>query len=137
MSASQPNPISNLTATALSVSEIDLAWTNNNPGFETGATIERTFPGQPTNFQPLATVATGVSSYQDLTVVPGSSYSYRITALPFSSRAFVPAPGVIASATTPGVPPHVYLQSPRLDPIGMQGFIGHKVILDGSWGSFS
>lgn len=36
MSATQPNPVTNLTATVVSVHEIDLAWTNNNPGFEAG-----------------------------------------------------------------------------------------------------
>lgn len=135
MSASQPNPITNLTATAVSVHEIDLAWTNNNPGFEAGALIERALPGQPTNFQALATVSAGVTSYQDTSVLPGGLYVYRVTALPLSGRSFVPAPGVIASAETPGIPPHVYLQTPGRDPGGTQGFIGHKIVTDGTDGS--
>jgi hypothetical protein len=135
MPATQPNAVTNLSATAVSVHEIDLAWTNNNPGFEAGAVIERALPGQPTNFQALATVGAGVTSYQDMSVLPGGTYAYRVTALPFSSRAFAPAPGVIASAITPGIPPHIYLQTPRIDPAGVQGFIGHKVVTDGTDGS--
>lgn len=134
MSATQPNPITNLAAVAASVSEIDLSWTNNNSGFEAGALIERALPGQPTNFQALATVSAGVTSYVDTSVLPGGTYVYRVTALPFSSIAFVPAPGVIASATTPGIPPHVYLQTPGRDPVGVQGFIGHKLVTDGTDG---
>lgn len=134
MSASQPNAVTNLTAIAASVSEIDLSWTNNNSGFEAGALIERALPGQSGNFQTLATVGAGVASYADTTAMPGGTYTYRVTALPFASRAFVPAQPVIASATTPGTPPHVYLQTPGRDPVGVQGFIGHKIVTDGSDG---
>lgn len=135
MSATQPNPVSNLTAVAVSVHEIDLSWVNQNPGNEAGALIERTLPGQPTNFQTLATVPAGSTSYADTSVMPGGTYSYRVTALPFSARAFVPAQPVIASATTPGIPPHVYLQTPGRDPVGVFGFIGHKIVTDGTDGS--
>jgi hypothetical protein len=134
MPASQPNAVTHLIATAVSVSEIDFSWINNNPGFEAGALIERTLPGQSTNFQTLATVAAGVTSYADTSVLSGGTYVYRVTALPFSSRAFVPASPVTASATTPGLAPHVYLQTPGIDPVGFLGFIGHRIILDGSWG---
>jgi hypothetical protein len=135
MSATQPNAVINLTATAVSVQEIDLLWVNNNPGFEAGALIERSSPGQPSNFMTLTTVNAGTTSYADTSVQPGGTYSYRVTALPFSSRAFVPARPVVASATTPGIPPHVYLQTPGIDPVGVNGFIGHSVITDGTWGS--
>jgi titin len=134
MSATQPNAVTNLNATAVSVNEIDLSWTNNNPGFEAGALIERTSPGQPSNFMTLATVSAAVASYADTSVQPGGTYSYRLTALPWSSRAFVPAQPAITSATTSGVPNHVYLQTPRIDPVGTQGFIGHKIVTDGTDG---
>lgn len=134
MSATQPNPISGLAAVAVSVSEIDLSWTNNNLEFEAGALVERALPGQNGNFQTLAIVGAGVASYADTSVLPGGTYQYRVTALPFASRAFVPAPGVIASATSPGIQPHVYLQTPRVDPVGVQGFIGHKIVTDGTDG---
>lgn len=134
MSATQPNAVTNLTATPVSVNEIDLSWVNNNPGFEAGATIERTIaPGQ-MNFMTLATVGAGASSFADMTAQPGGRYTYRVTALPFSSRAFVPAQPAVASASTSGVPPHLYLQSPGLDTCGTLGFIGSKIVNDGSWG---
>jgi hypothetical protein len=135
MSATQPNAVTNLTATVISVHEIDLAWTLNNPGFEAGALIERALPGQPTNFMSLMTVGAGVSAYADTTVQPGGTYGYRVTALPFSSTAFVPARPVTTAATTSGIQPHVYLQSPGKDPVGTLGFIGHKIVTDGTDGS--
>ena len=134
MSATQPNAVTNLTATAVSVHEIDLSWVNNNPGFEAGALIERTLPGQPTNFQSLATVSAGTTTYADTSVQPGGTYAYRVTALPLSSRAFVAAQPAVTSVATPGIPPHVYLQTPGIDPVGIQGFIGHKVVTDGTDG---
>ncbi len=134
MSSTQPNAVTNLTATAVGVHEIDLSWVNNNPGFEAGALIERTLPGQATNFMSIATVSVGVTSYADTSVQPGGMYNYRVTALPFSSRAFVPAPPAIATTTTPGIPPHVYLQTPWRDPLGTLGWIGHKVVTDGTDG---
>jgi hypothetical protein len=103
-------------------------------GFEAGATIERSLPGQPGNFQFLASVAAAVSVYADTSVQPGGTYTYRVTALPYQSTIFVSAPGAIAAATTTGIAPHVYLQSPGRDPIGMQGYIGWKTVSDGSWG---
>ena len=132
MSASQPNAVTNLTATIVSVHEIDLAWTNDNPRFEAGALIERTTPGQDTNFAPVATVAAGARSYVDTTVQPGSRYIYRVTALPFSSRAFVPAQPVLVSASISGQPPHIRLPYPPAYRDGGFAAIGH-IVADGSW----
>ena len=115
MSQFAPNSVSNLTATVISINEIDLSWTNNNPLFESGVLIERSV-GLPSGdapqsqFQVIATVAANVSTYADTTVQPGTLYQYRVTALPASKAMFTPAQAVIVSATTPGVAPHEFAQ---------------------------
>jgi hypothetical protein len=132
MSAAQPNAITNLIANVISVHEIDLSWTNNNPGLEAGAFIERSLPGQSTNFKSLATVAPGVTIYADTSVQPGGKYIYRVTALPFSSRAFVPAQPAVASAQTQGVSPHLKCPYP---PHYLNGDFAAScsLVTDGSW----
>ena len=113
-------------------------WTN---GESNGCQIERTIglpagnpPGK--QFQPLATVGAGVTSYTDTTATAGMLFQYRVTTVPASDAPmFVPAAGVTVSVTTPGIQNHVYLQTPRIDPVGTLGFIGHKIVTDGTDGS--
>ncbi len=109
MSRFAPASVSNLTATVISINEIDLAWTN---GENNGCQIERSVPlasadVSPTNFQTLALVAAGVTTYADTTVQSGSFYVYRVTTLSESDAPmFTPAAKVTVSATTKGVQPH-------------------------------
>jgi len=131
MSNHAPSSIHNLTA-SISGNVVTLSWSDPNT-LSAGVQIDRTIAGQPTNYLPLATVPAGTTSYQD-TATFGATYNYRVTALPVDSTMFVPAQPVAVSAVIAGVPPHVYLQTPTVDPVGVMGFIGHSVITDGTWG---
>jgi len=69
---------SNLGATA-SAGQVVLSWSRNPARGESGFSIERTAAGKST-FTALSTVAAGVTSYTDSTVVSGSKYQYRVRA---------------------------------------------------------
>jgi Fibronectin type III domain len=72
-----PAAPSNLTATAVSASQINLAWTDNSNN-ETGFTIERSTDG--TNFSPVITVGANVTSYSDTGLAASTKYYYRVDA---------------------------------------------------------
>ena len=70
-------PPANLQATAVSSTQISLTWVNNS-SHETGFQIERrTGPG---DYAPLGTAAAGSTSFQDLSVTGGNTYTYRVRA---------------------------------------------------------
>ncbi len=66
-----------LTATAVSSTEINLAWTDNASN-ETGFAIERSPDG--TTFAPLTTVGANVTSYQNTGLTASTTYHYRVRA---------------------------------------------------------
>jgi hypothetical protein len=68
---------SNLTATAVSSSQIKLAWTDNAAN-EDGFRIECSTDG--TNFSPLITVGTNATGYSDTGLSPFTTYYYRVYA---------------------------------------------------------
>jgi len=68
---------SNLLATAVSATEMDLSWTDNSAN-EDGFHIERA-PGWTTSFTEIATVAVNVTSYQN-TGLTEANYDYRVRA---------------------------------------------------------
>lgn len=103
-SSSTPPPAplvapSNLTATAVSSSRIDLAWTDNS-GSETGFEVERASDG--TTFARLVLTAANITAHADATVSPGVTYTYRVRAVAASS---VSAYSNNASATPPSSTP--------------------------------
>ena len=71
------NPPTNLTATALSTSRIDLAWTDNATA-ETGYKIERSTDG--VNFSQIATLVANVTTYSNTNLTSSTSYTYRVRA---------------------------------------------------------
>jgi hypothetical protein len=73
-----PAAPSNLSATAISTTRIDLSWTDNADN-ETGFKIERSKRVN-TNFTQIATVGQDVTSYSDTTVRKNTLYYYRIRA---------------------------------------------------------
>ena len=65
-----------LTATALSSTQINLAWTGSTGA--TGYTIQRGLNG--TTWTQVGTVASGVTTYQDTGLTAGTAYTYRVVA---------------------------------------------------------
>ena len=88
MSAGPINPMlsdpTNLSATVISTSQIDLSWIDSNTN-ETGFVIERSTDGG-TTFSPLTQVGANVTAYSDTTVGDGQSYVYRIEAVDLTSN---------------------------------------------------
>ena len=70
----------NLTATAVSPTQINLAWTDNSNG-EDGFLIERcTGGGNCTNFIQIAQTSAGVTAFATTGLSPGTFYTYRVRA---------------------------------------------------------
>ncbi|MCP3936636.1 MAG: hypothetical protein GY708_14815, partial [Actinomycetia bacterium] len=93
-----PAAPSNLTATAASGTQIDLAWTDNSNN-EEAFDLERATGG---SFSRIARPAANATSYQDTTAMPGMTYSYRVRAF---NDADTSSFSNIATATTSSVPP--------------------------------
>ncbi len=72
-----PAAPSDLTATAVSGSVIDLSWTDNAAN-ENGFDIERSLDG--TSFSAVASVGANATSYSDSGLVPDTTYWYRVLA---------------------------------------------------------
>jgi fibronectin type III domain protein len=89
-------PPTNLTATAVSSSRIDLTWTDN-ASTEDGYKIERCAGASCTDFTHFTTVGRNGTSYPDAALSAGTSYSYRVRG---SNDAGNSAYSNTASATT-------------------------------------
>jgi hypothetical protein len=74
-----PAAPTNLAATAVSKSQINLSWTDNATN-ETGFRIERCKGSTCTNFALIATVGANVTGYADTGLTADTSYSYRARA---------------------------------------------------------
>jgi hypothetical protein len=73
-----PTAPSNLTATAVSASRIDLEWTDNS-STETGFTVERS-PNGSNSWEGIATAADNTTIYADTGLTPGTAFFYRVAA---------------------------------------------------------
>jgi PKD repeat protein len=97
VNAALPGAPSNLTATAVSRTQIDLTW-SDNAGNETGVKIERCAGATCSNFAQIATVSASVKNFSNSGLKRNTSYRYRVRAYngagdsPYSN---------IASAKTP------------------------------------
>lgn len=90
-----------VSATAVSPTQIDLAWTD--PGdTETGTYIERCVGAGCTDFSWIASLGANVTSYSDPGLMPSTSYSYRLLA--FNQDEVSPY-SPVANATTFNAPP--------------------------------
>ena len=74
-----PAAPNNLTASAVSVSQIDLAWTDNANN-EDGFKIERCTGTGCTSFAQITTVASNVTSHSDTGLTAETTYCYRVRA---------------------------------------------------------
>jgi hypothetical protein len=73
-----PSPPTNLTLTPVSVSQIDLSWTDNSSS-ETGFRIERK-TGSSGTYSQIATVDANVTSYSNTGLNEATAYYYRVAA---------------------------------------------------------
>jgi subtilase family protein/fibronectin type III domain protein len=71
------DPPTNLNATALSTSRIDLTWTDNATN-ETGYKVERSTDG--TNFTQVAVLPANYQAYSNTSLLGGTTYYYRVRA---------------------------------------------------------
>ena len=74
-----PAAPTNLTATAVSRSQINLAWTDNATN-ESGFKIERCKGSTCTNFTQIATVGANVTTYANTGLTKNTTYRYRVRA---------------------------------------------------------
>jgi Fibronectin type III domain len=74
-----PAAPSHLVATTVSVSQVNLIWRDNSTN-ENGFRIERCTGAGCTSFAELTPVGANVTSYQNIGLAAGTSYSYRVRA---------------------------------------------------------
>ncbi len=123
-----PNDPSDLSATAVSSSAIDLLWTDNSTD-ESEFEIERS-PGGANSFANIGTVGANVTTFSDSSLTPDTAYDYRVRA---NNGAGSSGYSNIASATTDPATPGTSLSVASLvvttDGVG-QGFkVGRADIL--------
>jgi fibronectin type 3 domain-containing protein len=93
----------NLNATAVSSSQINLTWTDNATN-ETSYVVQRSTDG--TNWSTQATLGANSTSYTDTSVAAGTTYYYRVQALdgtissPYSNTASATTPSTVVLAPT-------------------------------------
>jgi len=119
-----PNAPSDLTATAVSSSRIDLFWRDNSDN-ETGFAIERSTDNVTLTFAQIATVGPNGVGYTDSTVAGATTYYYRVRAF---NTAYASAYSQIAGATTPAAPP-----APPAAPGSLQATAVSKSQINLSW----
>ena len=98
-----PTAPGNLTATAISSSQIDLAWDDNSTD-EDSFTIER-------DNLFLATVSPNVTSYSDTALPPSTEFSYRIAAVNTNGSSAYSNTASATTQTEGGDPTSVQVQS--------------------------
>jgi subtilisin family serine protease len=97
----KPKAPTNLAATAVSSSQINLAWSDNSNN-ETGFEIDRCAGSGCSNFIAIAQVGTDVNAFGDVGLAIGTLYRYRVVAF---NGAGSSKDSNIAEATTPALPP--------------------------------
>ena len=93
-----PDAPGDLTATAVSSSEIDLSWTDNSDN-EDGFKIERKISGG--TYSVIASVGANIVSYNNIFLLPDTTYYYRVRA--YNSFGYSNYSNEISIATLPEV----------------------------------
>jgi hypothetical protein len=96
-----PAAPSNLAATVMSATQINLTW-NDNANSETGFSIERCTGVGCNNFASVGGVSANLKAYSDSTVVGNTTYSYRVAAYNLSGYSQY---SNVVTVTTPTVGP--------------------------------
>src|SRR2546422_5391328 len=91
---------SGLTATSVSGTQINLAWTDNATN-EVGYRLERCSGVGCSNFLEIATVGAGVTTYQNTGLIAGTTYGYRVRAYAAAGTSDYSTP----ASATPALPP--------------------------------
>jgi hypothetical protein len=97
-----PLPPSDLTATTLGDTKIELTWSDNS-GNEDNFEIERCDGDGCSSFAPLTTVGADVTTFTDETVSLGNFYTYRVRAINFAGASDFTSPA--AANTNPPAQP--------------------------------
>lgn len=96
------NPPTNLTATAVSSTQVNLAWTDNSSA-ESNYVIERSV-GTASTWSVLATLPANTTTYSDTTCQPATTYYYRVKAKG-SDSAYCGPIAVTTPSATPVINP--------------------------------
>lgn len=105
-----PNAPSDLVATPVSVSRIDLSWVDNSDN-ETGFSIQRCTGNACSGFVEIDTVAAGVTTYQNTGLTASTIYRYRVIAQNAEGDSF-PSGTVTAATLAPALNPPVAPSNP-------------------------
>lgn len=109
---SVPSAPTGLSATAVSSSEISLTWTDNSDN-EDGVKIEKKEAGG--TYSVLATVGTGITSYDNIFLLPNTTYYYRVRA--YSSLGFSDYSNEVSATTPPKIEQiimRLYIDNPNM-----------------------
>ena len=90
-----------LSASAVSSSQIDLAWTSNTNGAETSFRIERK-TGSGGTYVEVGTTGSGTTTYHDSGLDGGTTYYYRVRGYSSSYNAFTEYSSEASASTPPG-----------------------------------
>ncbi|MGH7672148.1 MAG: fibronectin type III domain-containing protein [Gemmatimonadales bacterium] len=101
--AGTPPAPSGLVATAVSIGQINLSWTDNATS-EDGFRLERCTGATCTNFAEVATVAANITTYQNTGLGEGTTYRYRVRAYNATGPSAYSSAAAAATQTSP-VPP--------------------------------
>ncbi|MHC4558509.1 MAG: fibronectin type III domain-containing protein [Planctomycetota bacterium] len=117
-----PAAPSDLTATAISSSQIDLGWTDHADN-ETGFSIECIVEG---SFTEIATVGADVTSYSDTGLASSTTYTYRVCA--YNSAGDSDYDGPVLATTNPAA------TVPPAPPSGLTATVVSSTEIDLDWG---
>lgn len=121
---------SNLVATIISISQINLAWQDNSDN-ETGFQLERKAESE-AEWTILGLLPSNMRAYQDSGLSCNTQYSYRVNAFSISGRSTY---SLSATATTPKSSWQIQPGATRNDLVGVARFGARSMIAVGSSGT--